>query len=757
MDNVAVQRANPPKRLLWVDLLKAVALIWIFLNHLVERLFGAPYIANPFAGWPPFQERLAQLSPLTGHGFWDIPINLLRYIGWSGDQGVQLFLVTSGFGLAWGLLHSRGTQPLELKRFYIRRLERIYPQWWGAHAIFLALWLITGIGLSAANPATYLSILGIRVTPNLLYYFSPAWWYIGLIIQLYLVFPILWQALNRIGPLRLLIATGVVAFPIRAAGLFFFTGYLDAWQRGAIFITRLPEFVFGICLAAWLFQDFEATTRRLRSLRTLAMAVGLYALGTVLSLTLFGMTFAPFLLAVGSFVILYAVLGAISNAANRLVKPGLWTGEHSYSLYLMHHPMILFLIPAGAASAPRVLAGTAAAIVLTWLGAVALEWSTGFVQATISKLRGRFGLLKTSLGAAAIVAMLAGLLLASELLIRRFDPQEILGWGERPSLEADPRFGWRLKPNQVTRLRWQSYDYVVEANSLGFPGPEFSEQKTAGTYRVMVVGDAFTSAEGVNTNQAWPRLLENILREQRPDRPIEVLNFAITGYGPNQYQAVIEAYAPVYHPDLILIGFFVNDYQDVLWSNADFQQSIGFNLPGQDSLYAIIRLEDLHELIRVQVLDPVKEFLRGTPSSLGYFLGNFAALEIDRQDIQAAGAQMVFERLAQIKKIAADNGAKVAIAMIPAPVQVCQPKDLAYYPRNVDLTDASRYDLDLPQRETEAISNQLGYAYFDLRPALEAAEGGCPYQSRNMHWTVAGHQIVASYVAGVLLRDGYIP
>src|ERR1700742_3807232 len=94
----------PPARLIWIDRLKAVALLWIFLNHASERLLGSPYLANPAQNWPPFSERLSQLQPLMGLGIWHVPVNLFRYIGWLGDQGVGLFLILSGFGLARGYL-----------------------------------------------------------------------------------------------------------------------------------------------------------------------------------------------------------------------------------------------------------------------------------------------------------------------------------------------------------------------------------------------------------------------------------------------------------------------------------------------------------------------------------------------------------------------------------------------------------------------------------------------------------------------------
>ena len=55
-------------------MLKATALVWIVWNHVVERLFGFPLAGNPAADWPPLADRIAQLAPLTGQGWLDIPL-----------------------------------------------------------------------------------------------------------------------------------------------------------------------------------------------------------------------------------------------------------------------------------------------------------------------------------------------------------------------------------------------------------------------------------------------------------------------------------------------------------------------------------------------------------------------------------------------------------------------------------------------------------------------------------------------------------
>lgn len=751
---------SKPGELAWVDRLKGAALVWIFLNHAVERIFGFPYMANPTADWPPLGDRVAQLAPTTGNGLWDIPLNALRYVGWTGDQGVQLFLIVSGFALTWGVLNRNGEQSLQAFDFYRRRLARIYPLWWGAHILALAAITLLASGRSLGVGRFALSMLGIRVTGSLFYYLVPSWWFIGLILQLYVVYPLIWEGVRRLGPLRMLLLTCIGAFTIRGIGLAVFTQYLDPWQRGSIFVTRLPEFTLGVCLAWWMFRDQTGSDRWLRHPARVGIAAILYGVGLILSLFLIGMTVAPFLLGAGVFVLLYGVLQRAASGHADGKGALAWIGVHSYALFLVHEPAVWLAIPRGYKGDEwGIFATLIAAAAVAVAGALVLERLVSGTIGLIVWARKGLGLWCTALLCTVMAASVMLALIAVELTIRWKWPQEAYaysGWGERPALEPDDRFGWRLRPSTETRLRWESYNYTVTANSLGFPGPEYPREKAPGTYRILTTGDAFTSAEGVDTDQSWPRILERLLAGRLGKGKIEVMNFAISGYGPNQYAEIVETFAPRFRPDLIIIGFFVNDYGDALEENEKVRSEIGFSAPSPTGFQSVIHLSHLRHLVGVKLRGRVEEFIRRQPSWYGYYLGNFRYLERGDHDWNTRGRDVAEERLTQVAQVADAIEAKVAIAMIPAPVQVCSPDELMYYPRHIDLQDDQHFDKELPQGMTAAMAHRLGFTFYDLLPVLRAVGGCCPYQPKNMHWTAVGHEAVARYLARSLTEAGFL-
>jgi hypothetical protein len=572
-----------------------------------------------------------------------------------------------------------------------------------------------------------LSLIGVRATAETMYFLVPAWWYLGLIVQCYLVFPLLWWSARRWGAVPMLAGCAVLGFLARAAGALAFPGFIDEWLRGAFFITRLPEFALGIALGIAFAESPARTALWLRSRAGLWAGAAALALGFGLSFTLAGMSVAPFLMGAGIFALGYA-----ATASERGPGAFAWLGRHSYALYLVHQPLVNAAVPGHAATLPRILAGLAAALAASVVAALLLERLTEAIagRLKVAAIAGAFGL----------VAVYGG-----NALVGAFDPQEVYGWGERPSLAPDAAVGWKLAPSQTTRLRWQSYDYTMKSNALGFPAPEVPASKPAGVTRIMVTGNAFTSGDGIEPDRVWPRLLERELTAQH--EPAQVLNFGITGHGPNQFAAVIRTYAPVVNPDVIIVEMFTKEYDDVLVDDASLRTSIGFGNPSPVGLRAQLEAAQLATYVRNELNDRVRTALHRPLGTTGAFLSNVPAFDLQRPDLPRARA-LVAERLAEIQTDAARLNAKLFVVMVPASVQVCDAADLPYYPKGV-FENTARYDLDLPQRMTREITSQLGITFLDLRDALKT--GSCPYWKTNMHWTDEGQRRASEAIAKLIL------
>jgi len=729
-----------------LEAIRVFALLWIVAVHVAEQLFPGWDIANPSNGWPPLAERITQLAPSGGHGIWDIPAWLLVNFALAGDQAVALFIILSGFGLTWSL----SKKPAGWAGFLRRRLARIYPEYWMAHLFVLAGSFVFKEPLQ--SDASFLfSLLGIRVTPDLLYAVSAPWWYIGLIIQLYLLFPLLWLMLQRLGWQRFLLVTLAVSLAIRTLGLWIFAdvvpqwGYLDAWSRGAIFITRVPEFVLGMALAAAARQSSpERIAACCRAPGTLILAAAAWASGMVASAFLLGNGVALVLLGAGAFALLFALLHATVVRSALATRGVHFLSKHSYAIFLIHCPIIVVLIPHGTPVGPRLLLPAAAAFAATLAAALLLDFATGRARRLVAAAGrlSRGGKWRLAGAIATVWALLVG----AELWVRHQHPQEVNGWGERPALQEDPLFGWRMIPDRTTRLRWQGYDYTVASNALGFPAPLYPAEQPPGTLRIMTLGDAFTSAEGIDTAAAWPRLLERHLAAQDRGRLVQVQNFAVTGYGPNQYVAVARAFLPQFRPDVLLVTMFVNEFDDAQKTDRQFRQSIGFGRTPADSVYAVLTLGHLSAWLQNNLRHIVSQ-LRRAPPPMDAAHSQLKAFTASGGPADPESQERVRHRLAELKSLAEENGARLILLLVPANIQVCSPDEVYGAASHLDLS-GRRLDLEQPQRVFAAEADTLGIEAIDLRPALHGAP--CPYQRNNMHWTAGGHQRVAAFAARLL-------
>lgn len=295
-------------RLGYLDALRGLAALWV----LVEHTALIPYPTLQLPSW-------------------------LSLFVISGSMGVELFFVVSAFSLCYAMpRHEQDSRPL--LGFAIRRFFRIAP-------LFYAILIVTLIWNPWHEQFGWKHILA-----NVLFLFNfpegrvqwsivPAGWTIGVEMPFYLLFPLVYRYTKGLAPaaLAFLLAVCVAEvtrmtanewaangpeymrfsllgkLPIFAAGIVTF--YLLPKLEGLAYAERLG----WVCLGSVPFLFFAI------SLGQTAMMDAYHWRGIMFSLLVIGLALAP--------------LRAVVNTTTQFL------GKISYSIYLLHIPIILMLQP----------------------------------------------------------------------------------------------------------------------------------------------------------------------------------------------------------------------------------------------------------------------------------------------------------------------------------------------------------------------------------------------------------------------------
>jgi lysophospholipase L1-like esterase len=140
-------------------------------------------------------------------------------------------------------------------------------------------------------------------------------------------------------------------------------------------------------------------------------------------------------------------------------------------------------------------------------------------------------------------------------------PEEIFSLFGPESLQWSPYEHWVSRPNLRSRF--------YRTNALGFRGPETSEEKPAGRYRIVVLGGSAAWGYGcTGDDRTVPGRLQTLLQERFPERDIEVINAAQVGFVSGQQVIYFHRSLWRLAPDLIL---FFDGYNDI---SADFHNPV---------------------------------------------------------------------------------------------------------------------------------------------------------------------------------------
>lgn len=154
---------------------------------------------------------------------------------------------------------------------------------------------------------------------------------------------------------------------------------------------------------------------------------------------------------------------------------------------------------------------------------------------------------------------LIGLVVAlfwGEVITRAFYPQNVDTILD--ILQGDPIVGYIYEPEVEMTERGRGYEVPFITNSLGLRDRRIGP-KADDVYRVMLIGNSFSVSHGIAIENSLSRVLEDELNRDPAAlsgyRAVEVVNTSNAGYNAYNYWKGYERWAPVLHPDLVVVGF----------------------------------------------------------------------------------------------------------------------------------------------------------------------------------------------------------
>jgi peptidoglycan/LPS O-acetylase OafA/YrhL len=344
-------------RLTWLDITKGLAILWIVCFHLFSTYapdapspLGASYLADTVASF-------------SGPGWISNSMKFGRMVAFGligvGFHGVGLFLIVSGWSLTQSCLKQVDRGTISWPAWYRKKLFRLFPMYWVAHLVYVLFCLASYVTARTVfidqfeplDSRVFISLTGLRfidINSNM-FYLNAAWWYFTMLIQLYLVFPLFFAGMGRIGAGPFLLIGCAVGFGLRYLMLIVapahhaLWAFADGmWVQGGFGLARLPEFALGMSLGVWHRARSAQLERLLLNGPGLALSLVGYPFALLLYRSLRGYIFVDAATGMCFFLLAVGIAGLIARLP-RLVPLFVTCGVYSYGIYLIHQPHVIFL------------------------------------------------------------------------------------------------------------------------------------------------------------------------------------------------------------------------------------------------------------------------------------------------------------------------------------------------------------------------------------------------------------------------------
>jgi len=182
------------------------------------------------------------------NGIYSSPLDSINLLfSFWGHYGVQLFIFISGYGL----MKTYGNKNISWGRFVSKRINKLWPTFFFAIIVFYSLIRVFYFNLGIELPIIKAYLLKLTFLSNFfsneVFSLNGPWWFYSMIVQLYLVFPILLKAKKKWGYIALIIISIAAYIIVYLYNPWFV--YEDS-SLYYFFIANLPVFCLGLILAS---------------------------------------------------------------------------------------------------------------------------------------------------------------------------------------------------------------------------------------------------------------------------------------------------------------------------------------------------------------------------------------------------------------------------------------------------------------------------------------------------------------------------
>ena len=366
-----------------------------------------------------------------------------------------------------------------------------------------------------------------------------------------------------------------------------------------------------------------------------------------------------------------------------------------------------------------------------------------------------------------------------------------------PSLwEPHPYLGWYHVPNSggLWYSEYGEYQADVRINARGLRDREIGYDNPSDAYRILVLGDSFAEGLQVTLEETFVKQLETRLADG--DRPVEVINGGVSGWGTDQEAIFFAVEGFRYQPELVLLLVFarndiVNNYGPLEVARMEAVQKPFFRLeegelvvppfpfePPAETESRPVPLLGFSDWLRVRssLYRLIMPYLRDIPvtrRALGPIglLGGLGVAMADEPDLAVTfkvylsnpspewdeAWELTDALIRRLDEEVKSQGAQLVVVGISAPEQVYADLWAATFGTDSQFQE-THWDPEAPNRRLAAILDEADILHLDLMPVFQdaAARPEMPHLffRHDFHWSAAGHALAAQAVESYLRESG---